>query len=293
MQPVSSCPICLHQSFAPFASINDSGAEIRYVLCKHCGMVLQSPRMDEDALMQFYAGAYRVHLQASEGPTKKDLLMQRARAGQTLAFIKRDIGAVVRHLDIGSSSGALLQEFKDHYGCRSVGIEPGEAYRAYSLEFLDCIYPNRTALEAAGEERFDLITMMHVLEHIPNPIDELRRIRERLLTSNGYLLLEVPNLYEHASFELAHLYAFSASTLREVLMQAGFKPTLLRTHGSFRSPILKLYITALAHPMEKARPKRSFYFPGSLGVSFRRRLGSFKRNFFSTHWPDWTWQSPS
>lgn len=292
MQSVQTCPLCKRTSFAPFRSITDHGYDLNYVLCKTCGLVLQSPRMDEDELGKFYASAYRLHQQATEDPIEKDLLMQQARANYTLALVKDDFTVVHRHLDIGSSSGALLRAFKAKYQCAGIGIEPGAAYREYSRSKGNKVYTSLEAMSQVEEERFDLISMMHVLEHLPDPISSLHDLRANLLTPDGHLLLEVPNLFEHASFELAHLYAFTTQTLREVLRQAGFDLIWLRSHGSFRSPILKLYITALATPSEAAPGPRTFYIPGPYGVSFFRRLGEAKRNFFTRHWPDWTWQTP-
>jgi 2-polyprenyl-3-methyl-5-hydroxy-6-metoxy-1,4-benzoquinol methylase len=249
--------------------------------------------MDQDELEAFYASSYRIQRQETEDPIEKDLLMQQARADNTLTLVADDLALVRRHLDIGSSSGALLRAFKAQYGCTGIGIEPGGAYRDYSRAQGDQVFHSQEAVVEAGEQPFSLISMMHVLEHLPDPIAVLKQLRTDLLTPDGYLLLEVPNLYEHASFELAHLYAFSAKTLREVLRQAGYHVHWLKAHGSFRSPILKLYLTALAVPGAKSRPPRKRYIPGAAGVSLRRWLGTRKRDFFTRYWPDWTWQAPS
>jgi len=293
MKKIESCPICHHRNFQPFASIEDQGQAVKYVLCRHCGLVFQTPRMEEGELAKFYAGAYRKHQQATEKPIEKDLLMQEARAMRTLALIGKKVSGIDRHLDIGSSSGALLRAFQRQFECAGVGIEPGEAYRTYSREQGDRVFPDQSALLQAGEGRFDLITMMHVLEHMPDPVHDLAGIQERFLSPGGHLLLEVPNLYEHASFELSHLYAFSGSTLREVLRQAGLKVIWLHKHGSFRSPILRLYITVLAMSTGERHPPRRTYVPGAVGVALGRRLGSWKRRLLTARWPDWTWQSPA
>jgi len=293
MHAVDSCPLCQHTSFAPFQTVDDQGHDIHYVICKNCGLVLQSPRMNESELDEFYASAYRVHQHATEDPIEKDLRMQQARAEYTLTLVRDDIKEVRRHMDIGSSSGAFLRAVEVQYQCIGIGIEPGDAYREYSRTRGNHIHPSHEKLNEANEERFDLISMMHVLEHLPDPITTLDQLRNDLLAPDGHLLIEVPNLFEHASFELAHLYAFSPQTLREVLRQAGYKILWLRTHGGFRSPILKLYITVLAVPLAKAKVPHKIYLPGAFGVGLRRRLGTIKRNFLTKHLPDWTWQSPS
>jgi len=77
------------------------------------------------------------------------------------------------------------------------------------------VYPSLDDLGQADGGRFDLVSMAHVLEHIPNPVEYLSDLRERYLTPDGWLLIEVPNLYAHDSFEIAHSIAFSSHTLRE------------------------------------------------------------------------------
>jgi SAM-dependent methyltransferase len=292
MLSVDTCPVCQRSRFDPFQSVFENEHQLNYVICKSCGLVLQSPRMDQNELDEFYNRDYRIHQQATEDPIEKDLRMQEARAERTLALVEDDLRTVDRHLDIGSSSGALLRAFRSKYQCMSAGIEPGEAYREFSRAAGDMVYSSQQELLETERGNFDLISMMHVLEHLPHPIAALDQLRQNLLTKDGHLLIEVPNLYEHASFELAHLFAFSPRSLREILRRAGYRACWLRTHGSFRSPILKLYITALAVPENEANPPRRIYIPGPLDVGVRRKLGTIKREFFTRYWPDWTWQMP-
>jgi 2-polyprenyl-3-methyl-5-hydroxy-6-metoxy-1,4-benzoquinol methylase len=40
-------------------------------------------------------------------------------------------------------------------------------------------------MEASGSERFDLISLIHVLEHLPDPVSSLAQLRERWLTPDG------------------------------------------------------------------------------------------------------------
>ena len=85
------------------------------------------------------------------------------------------------------------------------------------------VYASLEELEKAGEKHFDLISMSHVLEHLPDPVGYLVHLRETLLDPQGWLLLEVPNLYAHDSFEVAHLVSYSAHTLLQTLEKAGFE----------------------------------------------------------------------
>ncbi len=292
MKDVAECPLCSSAKKRPFETIEEDGQIIAFHICSRCGLVYQSPRMDEVELERFYAHEYRIQRQETENPIEKDLLMQDARARAVLVVVQPHLSAVTRHLDVGSSSGALLQRFHEQYECASVGVEPGDSYRRFSQSLGLKIYPSLETLAEADEDPFDLISMLHVIEHVEDPVHTLRSLRESKMRPGGYLLLEVPNLIEHESLELSHLYAFAISTLKAIVRQAGFRILWSKAHGSFRSPILKLYITLLAQSEDEPLYPPTVY-SNPVGIKTRRRLGKLKRDFFTSRFPDWTWRSPS
>ena len=291
MENLQECPLCSSTKKRHFEKIEEDGQSISFQICRRCGLVYQSPRMDESELKQFYEREYRIQRQESENPIKKDLLMQDARARAVLGMVQPHLPAVTRHLDVGSSSGALLKRFHEQYECASVGIEPGEAYRRFSKSQDLQVYPSLDALAEADEVPFDLISMLHVIEHVVDPVHTLRTLRESRMRPHGYLLLEVPNLIEHESLELSHLYAFTRSTLKAIVRQAGFRVLWTKAHGSFRYPILNLFITLLAQAESEPQLPRKIR-SNSYGIKTRRRLGKLKRDFFTRRFPDWTWQAP-
>jgi len=291
MEHVDRCPLCASPHQTLFEEIHDAHGRVTYYLCRGCGLVYQSPRMDAGELERFYGHEYRPFVQATDEPTTKDLQVQAARARTALEMVRPASLRVTRHLDVGSSSGAVLLRFREAYGCASVGIEPGETYRRFSQSQGLTVYPSLDSLRRAGEGRFDLVSLLHVLEHLPDPIGTLKQLRDAWMTPGAILLVEVPNLVEHEGLERAHLFAFTAATLRETVRQAGFRVSWTRSHGGFRSPILKLYATLLARAEPApVRPLRVRSTP--FGIKFWRRLGKAKRRFFTRHFPDWTWQSP-
>jgi hypothetical protein len=128
--------------------------------------------------------------------------------------------------------------------------------------------------------------MSHVLEHLPDLVGFLTHLRESVLTLSGWLLLEVPNLYAHDSFEVAHLYAFSPHTLGEVLRRSGFEFVKFEKHGRPNSALLPLYITVLYRPA--ARPEPRPVRP-ERGVALKRRLGMLRRRILSRLFPHRAW----
>jgi len=244
-------------------------------LCEDCGLVFQSPRMTPDELDDFYAREYRQVYQGEEGPTNKDLLVQNGRADSLVEMLSNNKVNPTSYLDIGCSSGILLQRFREHFACDVIGVEPGDAYRNYAQKQGLTVYADITDSQ---ESDFDLISMAHVLEHLPDPVAYLADLRKDYLTPSGWLLIEVPNLYSHDSFEIAHMTSFSEHSLRQVLNKAGFQVVALKKHGHPRSKILPLYLTALAQPQDegakeyKVRPEHNVALKRHLGMLWRRIL---------------------
>jgi hypothetical protein len=108
------------------------------------------------------------------------------------------------------------------------------------------------------------------------------------MAPHGHLLIEVPNLFGHRSVELAHLAIYSARTLRQTLEQAGFRTLKMRTHGKPRSPILRLYVTALARCATEGPPPRPRF--SSAGVQARRRWALWVLETLTEKLPNWTWR---
>lgn len=285
---VEQCPVCGRSAFEPFEEY--PGEEVlTYVLCRSCGMVVRSPRMTEQELAAFYAVGYRQSVQASEAPTEKDLRIQAGRARHLVRFCRPVLQQVRQHLDIGSSSGALVREVHREFGSRGIGVEPGILYRQEALRRGTETVASLDELDETYRRRFDLVSLIHVLEHLPEPVRYLSNLRKEWLDPQGWLLVEVPNLFGHRGAEPAHLSIFSPQTLRQTLDLAGFRVVRMRAHGVPRSPVLKLYLTAVAQPKAipgefRPRPFRAWT------TRLRRRLAMWAYDWWTAHFPKWAWQ---
>jgi 2-polyprenyl-3-methyl-5-hydroxy-6-metoxy-1,4-benzoquinol methylase len=250
-------------------------------------MVFQSPRMTGAEVEAYYKAEYRRTYQGDDAPVRRDLTVQTARARSLLDFIRTSVKSIQSCLDIGSSAGLLLQAFKDAYQCEVVGIEPGDAYRKLAAGKGLKIHPSLETLEKTGKKRFDLVVMSHVLEHLPSPVEYLIHLREHMLAPRGWLLIEVPNLYVHESFEPAHLLAFSLHTLRETLRKSGYQVVRTRKHGHPNSALLPLYLTVLCTVTDPAHP--ASVIP-ERGVGLKRWFGMFTRHSAERLLPGLVWK---
>ena len=279
---VTECPLCGSSSNSLFESIAETERTLTYCMCGNCGTVYQSPRMTDSALKTYYEAEYVAQHQHATGVTEKELRIQAGRARKLAQRLTLEIATVERHLDIGSSTGSLMLAIKKAYGNETIGIEPAEVYRAYCEARGLMVVPD---LESLNEGRFDLITMAHVVEHLLDPVGYLQAVREKWLTADGTLLVEVPNLYGHPSVEIPHLFCFSSGTLSYALERAGFEVTRMARHGSPRSKLIPLYLTAIARPAGNVRARK----PSPQVVRFKRRIGMTWNRAASRVAPGWAW----
>ena len=283
---VKICPLCNDVDSAIFDQRKFRGYQISNRLCLNCGLVYQSPRMSEDELNSFYQKEYRQVYQGSENPIQKDLTVQKKRSGFLIKVLQENgIENIDRHLDIGCSSGILLERVGEEFQCQVVGIEPGDAYRSYAESRGLKVYASLDDAMHGKEIHFDLITMVHVLEHLSDPVDYLIQLKSMWLTSAGVLLIEVPNLYAHDSFEVAHLTSFSHYTLEETLKKAGYAIKGLLKHGSPRSNLIPLYITLLATPSKNSHERIN----RERGTRMKRRAGIAHRRILERLFPKQAW----
>lgn len=282
-----TCPLCRNEQSEPFDTLQVEARAIEYRLCSRCGMVFQGEDWKKDELADFYARDYRKLVEGEDQVSEKNRAIEETRARLLVNWLKaRGVQSVKRHMDIGASTGALIHRTKRVFGAEVQGVELSNSHRAFAEARGLPMLPSLEALEARGGDRFDLISLIHVLEHLPEPAQTLAHLRERWLAPDGAFLLEVPNLYVHNSYEIAHLHAFSRHTLLETLRLAGYRADAIHVHGQPRSKVLGLYITVLARPV--TAPAGQTVQPESQ-VRLKRRLGMAKRRLLERLLPGQAW----
>jgi SAM-dependent methyltransferase len=178
------------------------------------------PRPDDASLSAAYSTAYY-----AERGMLGDEAPWRDRAQQVLAALG---GASCRRvLDVGAGDGALVWAM-EQLGRDAVGVEPAAAARTFAREHRGVtLFPSLDDVRGP----FDGAVLLHVLEHLDDPVASLRAVRAQIRAS-GALFVEVPNA---GSVDLAargirrdvldlpfHLHHFTPRSLRRVVEAAGF-----------------------------------------------------------------------
>ena len=124
-------------------------------------------------------------------------------------------------LDIGAGTGDFLVVAKKD-GWEITGIEPGEKPRNIAIQKGVSFVNNLSDL---ADNSFDVITMWHVLEHVPDLDLQIKEIK-RLIKPNGSILIAVPNFKSFdanyygkfwAAFDVPrHLWHFSKTAIEKL-----------------------------------------------------------------------------
>ncbi len=247
--------------------------EFTIVKCCHCGLIYLNPRPSKDLLGSYYPTVYYPPVQAKGRPQ----LQQQAKkvSAQVKRWVLEDYygypstvspgwSRIMRRillwpdktlrelkgrhplpwrgegkvLDVGCGAGGNLKALHDQ-GWEPYGIEISEVAAAHARELVTGNIHTGT-LESAPfpPQSFDLVLMSHSLEHLPSPVDALRRVH-RLLKDDGLLVVSVPNvnslefkLFGRWWFQLdppRHFYHFDKRSLSGFFTQAGFRLYRFRT----------------------------------------------------------------
>jgi 2-polyprenyl-3-methyl-5-hydroxy-6-metoxy-1,4-benzoquinol methylase len=192
----TACPICNGRNITPHSVAEDveyftSAQKFSYDRCKDCAVLFVSPML-YDRLDEIYPKNYYSFV-----PAGSIGLVQRVKQAldrRMFRAVTRQIpGEKLAALDIGGGSGWLLDAVKAVdprvTTTQVVDIDPGAkaaAERAGHRYFLG------TVEQFDSEEKYDLILMLNLIEHVRRPDEVLAKAR-LLLTPNGLLLIKTPN----------------------------------------------------------------------------------------------------
>lgn len=112
---------------------------------------------------------------------------------QTYAFIKRHAAGRGRLLDLGCGDGTVLWlAQQDGWEVKGIELFPEHTKIVRETLGLDVETSDITAYRGVGEA-WDCVVLTHVLEHLPDPVGALTKIRN-LLKPGGIGVLEFPNI---------------------------------------------------------------------------------------------------
>jgi 2-polyprenyl-3-methyl-5-hydroxy-6-metoxy-1,4-benzoquinol methylase len=189
-------------------------------------LVYTHPQPDENSLPKYYESEdYISHTDGKRSVFEKAYHFVKGIALKNkLDLINSLQDSKGKLLDIGSGTGEFLNVAKED-GWEIIGVEPSSKAKAIAIKKGVSFIDNTNLLE---EHSFDVITMWHVLEHVPNIENQIKELK-RLLKPNGTILIAVPNFNSFdakyygvfwAAYDVPrHLWHFSKTAIKSLFQK--------------------------------------------------------------------------
>jgi 2-polyprenyl-3-methyl-5-hydroxy-6-metoxy-1,4-benzoquinol methylase len=282
LSAVERCPLCQSSETGLFKKgtvmpdkisaadfkITDShyGSRWTFFSCRACGFVFANPAPGQETIGQFYAAL------ADEEYSQEDM----GRGRNFSAILKRlrpftAPGAPL--LDVGAASGIFLNLARNA-GYKVSGIEPSAALVADAEKLYGLKLFCGTVEQFVAGEKFAVITLLDVLEHVTDPGALLASL-DRILAPGGMLVIVTPDIASLAArimggrwwhYRVAHINFFNRRSLEWLLAKNGFK-TVLRKRFAWNFSLYYLLTRllpsgkgrALQKPLKKLHCKLQFF----------------------------------
>ena len=207
------CPVCGDSAKYEFSSRDlmfDRYERFDYLCCRGCGAVFLDPMPDMATIAGFYPANYDIYDEPAPirkiGPLRRAVLADKGYGhlapSLALRFLARLLAPFLatdtpeyvpggRMLDVGCGNGRYLSTMRN-LGWQVQGVEfSDDGVRVCRKADLP-VHHGDLASARFPDASFDLVTVRHVIEHIPEPRPFMAEL-SRILRPAGVLILETPN----------------------------------------------------------------------------------------------------
>lgn len=243
--------------------------------CKECGLLYNSPRLDDKNLSELYDRNYYFFNRPDSTEFKRIINIYK----RTVALVKESIKSK-KVLEIGSAKGYLLAVLAK-LGWETFGIEISKTATEYAkTKFgIDCFTGTLADyIQQPRKKKYPLVLAIDVVEHVPYPAKFISDITN-VVEDNGILIIDTPNAEadniktlkkSFSGFNPFHIYLFSIKNITTLLEENGFIVEKTFSYGN----------TSLKKPSLRYRLKPLFDFLHISNIVYRIYLSfrNFKAN---------------
>jgi len=273
------CPICNYNKnkLLYVKNFHDTSSSIvtKYdvVVCTECGFTFADNIPSQEEYNEYYEKMSKYEFKNIKNYASEHFIKH---AKNVFHFINKNLEyiniphrkKVMKVFDIGCSTGSLLKEFKNNGYINVSGIDPSPYCTQVVREKHNIIATTNTISELPlGDEKFDVIVLSAVLEHVVDLQEAMNKISS-LQDVGDFLFIDVPNLqnfYRYIyvpfqQFNSEHVNYFSEYSLKNLLNMFGYEILDMREIDIKRTEqIIEPDIFLLAQKINK----KESYFPES------------------------------
>jgi 2-polyprenyl-3-methyl-5-hydroxy-6-metoxy-1,4-benzoquinol methylase len=273
--------ISKYQHYLDVKDHSISKEEFRLLRDESIDLVFTYPQPNEEKLASYYES--EDYISHTDG--KRSLFEKVYQFVKNIA-LKRKVTLIneFQHskgllLDIGTGTGDFLSQAKID-GWQIIGVEPNEKAKNIALT------KGVTYVESTSEIKdhsVDVVTMWHVLEHVPDVNAQIRELK-RLLKPTGTIVIAVPNLNSYdakhygkfwAAYDVPrHLWHFSRFSIEKL-----FEREKLQLVDTLPMMFDSFYVSLLS---EKYKNGRMNYF-SAIKIGLQSNLKAMKSKEYSSH----------
>jgi len=233
LQDITKCPVCAHDKFSLYINTKDyffTQEDFTLSKCNNCSLVFTNP-IPKNLGKYYETPDYLSHNTDNSG------LLGGLYSTLRNINIKRKYNLIQQYckegsiLDIGCGTGELLSFFKNK-NWETTGIEPNISAREFAKKNHDLDVLDEYKLDGLPPKSFNVISMWHVLEHVPDLHKRISQI-SNLLKKGGTIFIALPNLlspdsqkykeYWSALDVPRHLYHFTQETFEQLITKHNMK----------------------------------------------------------------------
>ncbi|WP_445733410.1 class I SAM-dependent methyltransferase [Mariniflexile sp.] len=210
-----------------------SGEVFELIQNPEYGFLETTPQPSSDKLPDYYKSEdYISHTDSKRNGFEKAYhLVRTISLKQKLKLINNVSSTEKNLLDVGCGTGDFLQ-FAKNNNWNVTGIEPNEQARAIANSKTENSVFDTEELLKFQVESFDVITLWHVLEHLPK-LEEQIQIFKKLIKPNGTLIIAVPNYKSYdanyykefwAAYDVPrHLWHFNKESISKLVSKVSMQ----------------------------------------------------------------------
>ena len=263
------CILCENSKFSKLSKKVRDSDQFHIIQCLSCKNIQINPIPTINSNKKFYDQNRQIKNMKIDYNLIELRKKSKNDTKRRVAFFKKNIKKNKKILEIGSGNGFFLEELKkENYNINGCEISKERLIHLKKLKNITIYNYDFNFKMSEFEDKFDIVVMFHVLEHISNPKKFLENVRN-ILKQKGKIIIEVPNSDDHQLvlnenynqwyWQRAHVNYYHPKTLSKILSKTKFKK--IKIFGIQRYSIENMFYWKLKNSPQKENPTFSLTKP--------------------------------